>query len=121
MKLGLLAAGFAMIIIGAPVSAYFVRAQLILSRSIHMHISTDKRDIAGGQAEEVGSDEDVKGDACDRTPNGNRQQEDSKVEAQTLNDVCYYYLIIALTLITCNMLYMAGHLSSAIARISCSF
>ena len=30
-------------------------------------------------------------------------------------------LIIALTLITCNMLYMAGHLSSAIARISCSF
>ena len=86
-----------------------------------MRISADKRDIAGGQAEEVGSDEDVKGDACDRTPNGNRQQEDSKVEAQTLNDVCYYYLIIALTLITCNMLYMAGHLSSAIARISCNF
>ena len=33
-------------------SAYFVRAQLTLSRYIHMHISADKQDIAGGQAEE---------------------------------------------------------------------
>ena len=89
---------------------------------MHIRISADKRDIAGGQAEEKETQMEMfKGDACDRTPNGDGQQEDSKVEAQTLNDVCYYYVIIALTLITCNMLYMAGHLSSAIARISCSF
>ena len=87
---------------------------------MHIRISADKRDISGGQAEEKETQmEMLKVMPATGLLMEIDNKEDSKVEAQTLNDVCYYYLIIALTLITCNMLYMAGHLSLAIARISC--